>query len=127
MNANVDRMLDAFQDYYTTGTGTLVYNQAQRRALHDELDGFTRDYLRVVYDEVLVTHESKWRSLPDVALLRKVMARLDAPETYRRQTPHLHLTDDAGWTDEEMDRALQKFREAAGRLATTKNINKVAP
>ena len=33
------------------------------------------------------------------------------------------ITDDAGWTDEEMDKALSRFRSLAGRLASEKRMD----
>lgn len=123
MKRDVDGMLDAFQDYYATGSGKLLYNQLQRRTLHKALDGYDRDYLRVLFDEVVLVHETKWRTLPDLAMIRRVAASLDAPEAYRTSNDSRAITDDAGWTEERREEALAKLKQVVGIAAERRRFS----
>ena len=80
---NAIDMMEAFQMHYTPNDGgRLKYNDAQRVAITRLVGDVPEPYLAELFNNVVATHESRFRSLPDVAIINKAMASMDAPETY---------------------------------------------
>jgi hypothetical protein len=68
----------------------------------------------------------KERFLPLVATLNELLVEAEDgyPELDRARAPSgaKQITDDAGWTDEDMERALEQFRTIAGRAAEARRF-----
>lgn len=121
---NAAKIIGAFEDYYSTNAGRLTYNRTQRAALENELQGLPYRYLRALFDEIVSVHETKWRTLPDVALIVKAEQHLGRPEIYQDPSDAPQITDDAGFTEEELEEAVNNFVNFTETLHETTRARK---
>ena len=110
--SETENMLDAFQEYYERS-----YNERMRKDLVSAIGDPPKKYLVELYKQVIHTHESKYGKLPDLAVISKVREQMKPVFAYIEQRTDRQITDDAGWTQEELTEALDKFRAIGGRVA----------
>ncbi len=81
--ANGVELLKAFQVHYEPNDGgQLRYNDQQKLDIIRTVGDVPGEYLSELYLVVTQTHEAKFRSLPDAAVVSKAMASMDDPATY---------------------------------------------
>ena len=78
----VEDMIEAFQQYYSSGSQVVRYNDVQRRQILRRLGTPPKEYLLDLFRGVIEVHEARFRTLPDVAVISKIANTLDAPGTY---------------------------------------------
>jgi hypothetical protein len=115
-------LLNGFQTHYSTHQLKLDYTQAQRNELVRRFQWISSAYARVLYEAVVTVHPMSLRSLPDIAVISEAMKGLDRPEVYEPPTNAMQITDEAGWTDEEREKAIEKFRTISGRVAAKRRF-----
>ncbi|MFW5836239.1 MAG: hypothetical protein ACOCVK_02405 [bacterium] len=115
-------LLRGFETHYSTNQLMLEYTQPQRNELVKRFRWVSGAYARVLYEAVVTVHPMSLRSLPDMAVIAQAMKGLDRPEVYEQPTNARQITDDAGWTDEDREAALEQFRTIAGRLTDAKRF-----
>jgi len=113
-------MLEALQYYYSIDK-PMRYNEAQRAALLEYLGASSKAYVDMLYDEVVAIHETRFRSLPDLAVLRQAAKALDRPEVYQKPVevpllPEPERAEPGGYT-------IDDGRELAYELVTQKRGN----
>ena len=80
---NAIELLKALQIHYEPNDGgQLRYNDQQKQDIIRTVGAVPDGYLSELYLIVTRTHEAKFRSLPDVAVINKAMASMDAPATF---------------------------------------------
>ena len=77
MQGETDKMLTALEKYYEA-----KYNEPQRDALRRALGNPPKAYLLEVYTQVTMAHPAQYGKVPDLAVVSKVRAGMDRPETY---------------------------------------------
>lgn len=110
----IDDLLDAFQNYYSTEQLRLTYNKVQRGAIVAAFSSIGSRFKEVLYDEVIAIHPSSLRSLPDMAVLRKVANKLGNPSAYEEKKAVRQIEDsrDYKWL---LDNYVKAIEEAAIR------------
>lgn len=119
----------AVQDYFGGR-----YTTAQADAVSDWLIGRSPQVLALVYQTLLRRETARYKTPPALrelnAALHEVMEAYPEhrPESIAAQADEdrLAITDDAGWTEEELEENLQRFRTIAGRVAQGKNVGRDA-
>ncbi len=80
---NASELLKAFQIHYEPNDGgQLRYNDQQKQDIIRTVGTVPEEFLSELYLVVMRTHEAKFRSLPDAAVVNKAMASMDDPATY---------------------------------------------
>ena len=105
--------LKRVQAYYAKPNAKepMVYNTEQVVRLNNYLSGFPGDTLDRLYEAVVDHYNGTW-ALPKVMDLHEVFPHIRK----REEVNPNQITDDAGFTEEEMESALAKFRNIAGRV-----------
>jgi len=85
----IEDMLKAFSMHY----GGLKYTAGQYTELVAKYHWLKREYKNAVYSAVIASHPAALRSLPDVAVIEKVMIGLGRPETFA--PPQIEASPDA--------------------------------
>lgn len=118
----IEDLLRGFQAHYSTDDRPMRYTKVQWNEMVRKYGWISEGYARVLYEEIVTQHPMSLRSLPDMAVMTEAMRGLDRPEVYSEPYPVPLLTDDAGWTEEELEQALEQFRTIAGRVATARKF-----
>lgn len=104
----IDDLMDAFEVYYSTAQTPVKYTTAQRVKIHNEFVWIKQRYAAELRDEVIRSHPSSLRSLPDVAVITDATRRLNPPESY--EPPPKQIEDMTPVTMAEIER----IREETG-------------
>lgn len=122
MSNPIEDLLKSFQAHYSTEDRPMRYTKVQWNEMARKY-GWIRDgYASVLYDEVVTRHPMSLRSLPDMAVISEAMRSLDRPEIYNEPATVPQLTDDAGFTDEELEENFARLREIVGLAASARRM-----
>jgi len=102
MSAEVEKFLKALEDYYGSGQ----YSELQWKAIVRKLGHQPKAYLLDLYNQVIQTHSTTYRSLPDLAIISKVQGKMNPPDVYVTPTyPQIEYNPEV---QEEIDEILAK-------------------
>ena len=108
-----------------------TYTREQTRQIVRWAERYSERTLGIVYQWCVASCPSEYGKPPSVATLNKTIAEVydSYPElrgdSYNAQlaADAKLLADDAGWTDAELDAALEGFRTIAGRAADARRFD----
>ena len=103
--------LKRVQEYYGK-----QYNAVQLESLRGWFSRKDDRLVAPLYVEVVRQYDGRFR-LPLVRDLNELWTEVLDTRPGLESSGAKQITDDAGWTDAEMDEALEKFRSIAGRVA----------
>jgi hypothetical protein len=109
----IDDLLRAFEVYYTIGDRPLAYSTAQRMELHNAFVWIGPEYERELYGEVIRTHPTSLRSLPDVAIVTAAANKLNPPGSYA--PPPKQIEDQTQPTFDEVKQRLDSIHKEVNK------------
>ena len=108
-----------------------VYTPAQMREVKRWAQKRSDASRRLVYEWIVATEDTRYKTPPTVATLNKALSTVFdgypelRGESYNKQiaTDATQITDDAGWTEEELEANLAKLREIVGTTADARRMD----
>lgn len=113
--SEAEKFLEQLQEYYNApGQKPLMYGKVQAGAILAALRTRPKAYLLDLYNQVINEHSVQYRTLPDLAIIRRAMNSLGDSEAYIDRTHTLPEPEEMQATLGEVQAAALKVKGMTG-------------